>query len=273
MSSDYDALIAKHYREVAEADGLSPSSTMAYEIIRQTETEAIVAFAEDAAGAITGRAPRIADVGCGNGYTLGVLSRRLPQAQFTGIELSDDLRALAERRVAEDGLDNVTIAKGDIREPQFAGSEPFDIIICQRVLINLMDLAHQRLALGHIVATLRAGGALLCIEGIQSGLDLLNEARDEFGLPPIPPAYHNVYLPDDFFEGHGLGPYESAGWTVPPNALSTHYFVSRVLYPALLGDGEIRPNSHFVKFFSAALPPDIGDYAQLRILAFRKEAA
>ena len=192
MSSDYDSLIAQHYREVAEADGLSPSSTMAYEIIRRTETDAIIAFAEDAAAAVSGRAPRIVDVGCGNGYTLGVLSKRLPQAQFTGIELSDDLRALAEQRVAEDGLDNVTIAKGDIREPGFAGDEPFDVIICQRLLINLMDLAHQRLALGHVVGALGEGGGLICIEGMQSGLDLLNEARAEFELPPIPPAYHNV---------------------------------------------------------------------------------
>ena len=68
-------------------------------------------------------------------------------------------------------------------------------------------------------------------------------------------------------------PYDSPGYTVPPNALSSHYFVARVLYPALLGDGEIKRNSHFVKFFCEALPPDIGDYAQLRILAFRKETA
>ncbi len=138
------------------------------------------------------------------------------------------------------------------------------------MLINPLDGRDQARALAHLLRLVKDGGALLFIEAFQSGLDQLNEARGEFDLPAIPPAHHNLYLPDDFFERDALIPYRSEGWTVPANALSTHYYVSRVLYPLLLGERPLKRNAHFVKVLSRALPPDIGNYSQLRILAFRK---
>lgn len=272
MERHYDSAVADHYRQVAETEGMSWSSTMADEIVRQTETDAIVAFVGDIADA-GGAGLRVADVGCGNGYTLGMLAPAFPECRFTGFEMIGHMRELAEARVAERKLANVTVRPADIRRPDFAGGETFDVLVCQRVLINLLDGDDQARALDNLLAAVEPGGGLIFVEAFQSGLDTLNEARAEFDLPPIPPAHHNIYLSDDFFARDGLEPYESEGWTLPPNVLSTHYYVSRVLYPLLLDGRPLIRNAHFIKVLSRALPPAIGNYSQVRIHAFRKASS
>lgn len=272
MARDYDAVIAEHYRQVAESDGLSPSSTMADEIVRATETEAIRSFLKAATNALApkGEQLRIADVGCGNGYSLATFAAEFTDHAFVGIEQSTDLRALAETRLQDEAVHNAAVRAGDIREADLAHGQPFDALYCQRVLINLLDPADQKAALRNIIEAVTPGGVLLFIEAFNTSLARLNEARAEFELPAVPPAHHNIYLDDDFFDHAGLVPFEHPGWTVPPNFLSTHYYVSRVLYPALLGPIQFKRNAHFIKVLSAALPPALGDYAQIRAYAFRR---
>jgi hypothetical protein len=107
------------------------------------------------------------------------------------------------------------------------------------------------------------------IEAFSRQLDTLNEARAEFELPPIPPADHNLYLPDDFFAVSTLRRLEAP--EVPPaNFLSTHYYVTRVLHPGLIPDTAVKRNSEFVRFFSGALRQNVGDYSPLRLNAFEK---
>lgn len=260
----YDKTIQDHYDKVAAEYGDSASSTMADAITRRIETNAILTFVRIA---ISKKDSAIADVGCGNGYTLAELKQHFPQADLTGFEFNAALRAIAEKRFSSGGA---RILPGDIRNSKFSSGRKFSVIICQRVLINLLDPRDQKAALDNLVAATEPGGHLIFIEAFTSGLSRLNAARDEFGLPPLPPAEHNIYLPDDFFMDASLTPFSSPDWQVSPNELSTHYFVSRILHPALLGPRPFVRNSEFVRFFSEALPPAIGDYTQLRILAFTK---
>src|SRR5487761_72346 len=260
----YDKAVQDHYDKVAAEHGDSSASTMADAITRRIETDATLTFVRIAASR---KDAAIADVGCGNGYTLTELKQHFPRADLTGFELNTALRTIAEKRLRGG---SARIISGDIRNSKFASGRKFNVIICQRVLINLLDLHDQRAALDNLVAATEPGGHLIFIEAFTSGLSRLNTARDEFGLPPLPPAEHNLYLPDDFFMDASLTPFSSPEWQVSPNELSTHYFVSRVLHPALLGSRPFVRNSEFVRFFSEALPPAIGDCTQLRILAFTK---
>lgn len=194
------------------------------EITRQTETDAIVQFVgecirkRNAEGIST--PATILDVGCGNGYTLQVLLNRYNQQRFIGVEKSDNLRRLAESRFT--GSDNVEIRSGDVRAEGFMVQGTVDILICQRVIINLLDREDQLLALNNMVravvspSTWHSGGCLLFIESFESSLNNLNTARGEFGLPPIPPAHHNLYLPDGFFESADLKPFVTDGYLPPP---------------------------------------------------------
>jgi SAM-dependent methyltransferase len=278
MNRKYDQVIGQHYEKVADEHGLSPSSTMADEITRQAETRAIVEFVGDClrrrkAEGLSDPA-RIMDVGCGNGYTLETLLNQYPEQRYVGIEKSDKLRALAETRFIDHV--NVIIKAGDIRNNNFFGDHSVDILVCQRVIINLLDEEDQFIALSNIVRSVepaidrRSGGKLLFIEGFKSSLANLNRARDEFDLPPILAAHHNLYLPDIIFDRSDLTPIINNGHLPPPNFLSTHYFVSRVLHPVLTYGKPVKRNSEFVRFFSEALNQFIGEYSPLKLYMFEK---
>jgi SAM-dependent methyltransferase len=268
VSSTYDALIQRHYDAVAEQAGAQPTSTMADEIVRARETAAILDFVAACAGGASGLS--VLDVGCGNGYTLHRLLAALPGHRYLGVEHNAKLRGIAAGRA--------TVIPGDLRDLATIELAPAsaDVVICQRVIINIMDLADQRRALENVVALAKPGAGLLFIEVFASALAHLNEARAEFEFEPIPPAVHNLPLPDDFFTHPALAPFPSP-YGHAENELSTHYFVSRVLHPAMLkatsSPHEFIRNSHFVRFFSAALPDGIGDYSPLRIKVFSKRPA
>jgi len=270
MKKDYDQKIAEHYREVAEAEGLSSTSTMADEITRGLETAAIKAFVAESLRRLQakhGRPATIIDVGCGNGYTLEVLAAAFPGNTFVGVEKSDNLRELAKTRFEQ--RKDVVILEGDIRDAGFAREHRADILLCQRVLINLLDIEDQRLALNNIIEIV-AEGALLFIECFDSALAKLNEARGEFDLPSIGPAHHNLYLQDDFFDIPQLQPFERVADIPPANFLSTHYYVTRVLHPYMTENKPFKRNSEFVQFFSHALKQHVGDYSPLKLCVFEK---
>jgi SAM-dependent methyltransferase len=269
-SMSYDEAIREHYDSVAGKAGLSCQSTMEDERLRALETEVIHRFLEAAARDSLVRAPppgglRLVDVGCGNGYTLSTLAEKRGLSQLVGIEQNASQRKLASQRPG------VEIRAGDVRRPQFYDGLA-DIVVCQRVLINLLDLRDQQAALANIIDIVRPGGYLIFIECFESSLTNLNAARKEFGFGLIPPAEHNLYLPDDFFETDRLLPLREPFWDVTPQHFSTHYFTSRVLHDIALNacGAEFRRNSHFVSFMSQALSSGVGDYAPLKVMAFRK---
>ncbi|MGD9838224.1 MAG: trans-aconitate 2-methyltransferase [Afipia sp.] len=250
---------------------------MADEIIRSKETEAICELvslaslertrkAGEAVGA-NGGALSILDVGCGNGFTLQELQARFPAHKYMGIEQNASLRSIAATRAE--------VRAGDIRDISSVscGDGSFDVVVCQRVIINIMDAEDQKRALSNIISLAKPGAALFFIETFRSGLDRLNAARDEFGLGPIPPAIHNLPLPDDFFSCPDLVPFGVNNALLQSNALSTHFFVTRVLHEIALKamNASFVRNSHFVKFMSAALPGGVGDYSPLRFQVFTKK--
>jgi SAM-dependent methyltransferase len=288
MAPEYDSLIAGHYNAVADEFGLSQQSTMADEIIRTKETTIIKEFVQAVASyrrgdyiENAGYAERaggdaelsVLDVGCGNGYTIKQLAIDMPQYAYIGVEHNDKLRDLAI--VQNNTSENVRIIPGDIRQRQSIDIPDcsVDTLLCQRVLINIMSDADSADALHNIISLVKPGGYLLFIEAFLSGLNNLNNARSEFSLASIPPAYHNKYLSDNFFSHPELTQCHLPNFSLAPNTLSTHYYVSRVLHAVLLqqqGDKNFKRNSHFVHFLSSALPDGIGNYAPLQFRIFRK---
>ena len=102
----------------------------------------------------------------------------------------------------------------------------------------------------------------------KSGLQNLNSARKEFDLEDLPPAHHNLYLSDEFFQHKSLKEFDNT----QKELFSTHYFISRVLHQTFLtaNKKDFIRNSHFVSFFSKAFPKNVGNYSPLKPLSFIK---
>jgi len=266
---DYDKVILDHYKKVAHDTADSALSTMSHEHIRNAETEKIISFIHylrhnnkihDSA--------KIADVGCGNGYTLETVSRLFPELNYTGYEYTPELREIAAKRF--EGGKKVIVLPGDIRDINSLSVKGIDVLLCQRVLINLLDPNDQKQALRNLIDIVNPSGYLFFIEAFNSGLDNLNQARKEFDLEPIPPAHHNLNLEDDFFKVDNAE--EISIEEFPENFLSSYYYIARVFHPVILGNKAFTRNSHFVKFFVGALGnKNIGNYSSLRIKILKKK--
>jgi ubiquinone/menaquinone biosynthesis C-methylase UbiE len=267
-SATYRDVILGHYRKEAEEHGKDASSTMRDEITRGREIASLLRVLEflKSRGA---PATNVLDIGCGNAYLLEVLRKHHPSAALTGLEYTPEMVALAHGR----GVAQCEIEQGDVCALPFADAA-FDVVITERCIINVMDRAHQADALRQVARVLAPGGHYLCIEAFTDGLAELNQARGELGLPPNEVPYHNLWFDKPWFletiapdfEVIDLAAHRDP--TLPaPNFLSSHYFVSRVLYPAVTRSPMLY-NTHLVKFF-AFLPP-MGNYAAIQFHLLQK---
>jgi len=212
----------------------------------------------------------VLDLGCGNGYALATLLRTASPDRFWGVDFSEELVRIAGSR----NLPNCTLMQGDARQLVF-DSDMFDFVYTERCLINILDQGEQMQAIREIGRVLRSGGEYLMIECFTDGLANNNKARADCGLSAIREAHHNRYFDKDacfagirdLFSVVGaaeLGPHTS----LQSNFLSSYYFISRVLYPALLHGTEVVRNSEVASFFSF-LPP-IGNYSPIQAFLLRK---
>lgn len=95
----------------------------------------------------------ILEIGCGLGHNLIPLGRRWPAAELTGMDISEEMIAVASRRAAESGTGNVTFIAADLRSFDFGG-RTFDYIIAHGffswvaddVKMALLDFCAKHLA-------------------------------------------------------------------------------------------------------------------------------
>jgi len=265
--------VLQHYREEAEKYGPSKQSTMKDAHVRDMEVSKIVEclshFSEEKKKLIPPGyclEPRILEVGCGNGYTAEQIVK-LANLSLKGIDLCEPMIRIARRRRLGRRLGVMTFEVGDVTSMKFK-DESFDIVFSERCLINLVSWENQKKALNEIHRVLTFKGVFLMVEAFTDGLDDLNRARDAVGLPPIPMPSFDLYLDKkEFFEY--IFKFEDLKWC-PPNFLSTYYFGTRVIYPALIaGRKEWVANNMFDEFYTH-LPP-YGNYSPIQIYVLQKK--
>ena len=267
MTKDHsDRVILDHYAEQAAQHRLEPSSTMADLTTRELELKTIVSCVEHAVRR-HGETLRLLDVGCGNGYLLAELRARFPGLRLSGRDYSPDMVELAAGRA----LHECEIRQGDVRRLDVADGS-VDVVVSERCIINILDEAEQLKAIEELHRVLAPGGIAVVIEAFTDGLDNLNRARTEIGLPPNVVPHHNRWFDKDRLLPTVKGLFDivagdDSGAIPPRNFLSTHYFISRVLYPAVT-QAEILYNTEFVRFFRFLAPQ--GDFSPIQLYLLRK---
>jgi ubiquinone/menaquinone biosynthesis C-methylase UbiE len=262
----YSNVILDHYRGEVEAHGLAASSTMQDDVTRNREIEAIRTALHYVISAKPIR--DVLEIGSGNGYLLELLRRQFATIELTAVEYTPEMVALARSRE----LANCNVVQGDVRALA-ASDASFDVVISERCIVNVMNQDDQAQSLREVARVLRPGGYFVCVEAFMDGLQELNTARDELGLPPNVQPHHNLWFEKAwFFET--IKPLfrivnDETSELPQPNFLSSHYFISRVLYPTVT-KREVLYNTHLVKFFRF-LPP-MGNYAPIQIYVLQRLA-
>jgi ubiquinone/menaquinone biosynthesis C-methylase UbiE len=253
----YRELVREHYRKEALSEGISATSTMRDVTTRRAEVAELLSYLKPGDVCL--------EVGCGNGAA-SVEIAKIKKLSMTCIDVSSELIALAKQQSTKGVKGKISFKEQDILKLE--GNSLYNVVFTERCIINLLDWNDQKDALGRMARALKKNGRLILLEAYKDGNQELNNAREEIGLPPIPPAYHNLHLEKEkvveFLSSLRVELIEENAF------LSTYYFGTRVLYPALaaLGKKDVVYNSAFGNFF-AHLPP-VGNYAPIRILAFKK---
>ncbi len=259
MYRKYDKIIKDHYDKVALLQKKSSSSTMKDKKIRNLETNFILSELNK----FKKKKIKILDAGCGNGYTLSIISKKFKKFNLYGYEQN-----LSLLKIASDRLRNkAKIFHKDIRKID-KNSEKFDLLICQRVIINILNFTDQKKALKNLIGLVKKNGVLLFIETFNSSIKNLNKIRKTFKLKPIRHAYHNKPLNDKFFKNKKLKEF----YVNKNQELSSHYLISRVLHPIYIikSKKKFQHNSNFVNFFSNEFTGKNDSYSHIKLLKFKK---
>lgn len=137
---------------------------------------------------------KVLDAGCGEGEATLVYSA-IDGVTVHAVDFSETRLRKARERLQ--GRENVYLKRVDFLG-EYTLDNDFDVVISQRFLINLMEWSKQQKVILGLVGMLKTGGKLILLEGSQQGLDLLNDFRAAWGMEPISPKWHNLFLDDNF---------------------------------------------------------------------------
>jgi SAM-dependent methyltransferase len=179
----------------------------------------------------------VLEVGCGNGFST---DRFRPAVKhIDAFDKSEEMIARAHKSAGEK---NNRFFVDDVLDPRHIDGT-YDCVICVRVLINLPDTEAQVLAIQNLARFTRRDGVLLLAEGFTEGFEALSELRAKVGLPPVAPAKINHY----------------SSWEELRHAVERHFdieerwhlgtydYLTRVLYPLVVGPESAKHNTNFAE--------------------------
>jgi len=164
------------------------------------------------------------DIGCGNAEATIQYAKKVRSC--LAIERSDHLLHKAQQVVAESEINNITIQQGDVLEMVDSVGQ-YDVIVTQRVLINLASWEDQKLAIHNIHRTLKPGGRYIMVENTNDAFSALNDLRIQAELDPIAQHWHNHFFDYDELMAFMKGKFQ----LVEFHDFSFYYFLTRIYVP------------------------------------------
>lgn len=106
----------------------------------------------------------VVDLGCGPANQLGLVARLNPDVNFIGVDLSEEMLAMAERNLRQWGIANVTLQHGDITDLNMLGPASADAVMSTVVLHHLPDEAALFRCFAEVQRVLKPGGGLYLVD-------------------------------------------------------------------------------------------------------------
>lgn len=208
---------------------------------------------------------KILDAGCGEGEgTLAYV--KILDSKVHAVDFSETRLQKAKERLQ--GHDNVTLKQMDFVGNYLLDND-YDIIICQRFLINITDWEIQKKILLDLVKLLKKGGKIILLEGYVQGVNELNQFRSQWGLPDIPVQWHNLFFDDNklipFMVEHGLSITKEDGF-------GAYFLLTRGVRPTL--QENLNWNSDFNKIAAVSTTEKMlgfgCKFSRLKLWVFQK---
>jgi len=259
--------VQQYWDERARAAELNPNATTDDVYLRELEVRTLASSLT----ALGHEAPRVLDLGCGDGYTTLKVAQQVANASFVGIDYSASMIANALRRLEGESAElrgRLAFDTGDatrLHEKFEPGT--FDVVISSRCLINLTSEEAQFAALADIATLLKPGGHYLGVENFIEGQTELNTLRTGLGLPEIPVRWHNLFFREPEYlrrAGQHFSRVEIRNFT------SAYYYATRVIYSKYCQMKGIQPDyQHEIHQLAVGLP-EMGNYSPIKLVTHWK---
>jgi len=213
---------------------------------------------------------RILEIGCGNGVTAMEVIKNF-NVDVLAVDFAEQMIADAENNYnkVKDSMAGKAQFKVMRVEELDSIKDQFDMIYCERVLINLATWNEQKDVLIKIAALLKENGIFCMCENSIEGLAGINEFREKVGLDAITPPWHNRYFQEAELDSFAEEKYLTL--TEKNNFTSTYYFLSRVVNATLAKrTGEEPSYDSPVNQLAFSLPP-IGNFGQTKLWIWTKK--
>lgn len=221
--------------------------------------------------------PSILDIGCGNGYT-DIRIAELITCSINGIDFNENM--IKGAREIRDQTKNL---KGKLsfnindmlnqKLWEVVLSNSYDIVITERLLLNLPSKQTQYDIINKIHRVLKHGGLYLMVEGTKDGLKRLNKIRLESGLKEITDRSEDN-IPSIKFDEKELEKQLDNKFIISYTKYwSIYYLVSRVIYPLSIYPKRPKWESKenlLAKIMQLSKTNNLGKLGHIRGLVLRK---
>ena len=141
------------------------------------------------------RGGRVLDFACGPCNQLSMLARLHPDTEFVGLDLSDTMLDQARRTLDQQGLRNVALVRGDMRQLAGFADASFDAVFSTLSLHHLPTVADLEQATQAVRRVLRRNGGVFIADfgrlKRQATLDFLVHDREAEQSPLFTQDYMN----------------------------------------------------------------------------------
>ncbi len=106
----------------------------------------------------------VVDLGCGPANQLAIIARVNPEAQFIGLDFSDEMLERARRHVADEGLTNVRFQKADMSNLDMLADASVDAVYSTVALHHLGSAEQLNKTFSEVARVLRQDGGLYIVD-------------------------------------------------------------------------------------------------------------
>tara|TARA_B100001057_G_scaffold497199_1_gene600708 strand:+ start:1138 stop:1833 length:696 start_codon:yes stop_codon:yes gene_type:complete len=208
---------------------------------------------------------KVLEIGCGNGITAIELARSF-SLDILSVDYSskmiENAKILLKNETYGNLKGNIKFEVLDIRNLTKI-TQKYDMVISERVLINLDTYKEQIKTINTIGSILKPKGKFIMCESSKKGLDLINNERSKFQLDLIEMPWHNNYIDDDKLERD----FNKINLNLKSinHFSSTYYFLSRIVYAHYANQNNLKIDYESdINKMSSKLP-SLGKFSQTKI--------
>lgn len=265
--SDRKNNIKDYWNDRARRHRMDPQATTNDAYLRELEVRTIlktideVGFPEDS---------QILDLGCADGFSTIKLAEALPNSKIIGIDYGQDMIEIAKEKLnlKPELKERLEFSVGDASSLSNIENSTFNLVLTDRLLINLDSKETQKKALSEIHDKLLKGGYYVAIENFLEGHQNMNKARSCVGLPEIPLRWHNLFLEKEEFFNNISELFELVS---VKDFASAYYFATRVVYSKMCKMQNKEPDYyHDIHKLSIDLPW-FGEFCPVKMVVMRKK--